>query len=580
MSARAELALAPTEAGPAPAASAPSGSVAGENVALELRRRAAERPFQRALVVPRGRDGDGRRRYAHVTYAALQARVDRIAHALRARGVAPGEPVLVLVPPGIDFVAVVYALMLLGAPPILIDPGNGVRGLLDGIEQAAPRTFVGVGKAHLALRLLGRRAARSVTRRICVGRRPTGGLLEGASLEALLRAAPDGPFPAAAPDPAVPAAILFTSGSTGPPKGVVYQHGTFQAQVRLLREVWGLGPDDVDLPGLPVFALFSAALGATVAFPDMDASRPARLDPRAWAEVCLDQGATYSFGSPAIWGPVAAWCRAEGVRLPSLRHVLMAGAPVPPRLHEDLRHVLDDSARTHTPYGATEALPVTTATGRELEPFAPRTEQGQGTCVGRPVPGVEVRVIAITDEALPAWRPELALPPGEVGELLVAGPVVTERYFAREDATARSKVREGARVWHRMGDLGYRDAEGRVWFCGRQGQRVTTAAGPLDTDKVEPIFARHPRARRVALVGVGPAGAQTPVLVVEPARGAWPASSAARAAFTAELRALGAAHPHTAPIERVLFRRALPVDARHNAKIRRELLASWAASRV
>lgn len=562
----------------------PRAAQTGENVALELRARAAERPFQRALVVPRGRDREGRRRYAHVTYAALQARVDRIAHALRADGVQPGEPVLVLIPPGIDFVAVNFALLLLGAPPILIDPGNGVRGLLDGIAQAAPRTFVGIGKAHLALRLIGRRAARTIQRRICVGRRPTGGLLEGAALESLLARAPADPFPAAERAPDDAAAILFTSGSTGPPKGVVYHQRTFQAQVRLLRETWGLGPDDVDLPGLPVFALFSAALGATVAFPDMDASRPAALDPRDWVEVCQEQGATYSFGSPAIWGPVAAWCRERDVRLPSLRHVLIAGAPVPPRVHQDLAGVLAPGARTHTPYGATESLPVATATGRELEPTFTRTEQGAGTCVGRPVPGLTVRVLPITSEPLPTWRAGLELPPGEVGELAVTGPVVTERYFQREEATARSKVREetreGARVWHRMGDLGYLDAEGRIWFCGRKSHRVTTARGPLDTDRVEPIFARHPGVRRVALVGVGPDGAQTPVLVVEPRREAWPGSSAARDAFTAELRALGAAHPHTAPIERVLFRRALPVDARHNAKIRRELLAEWASRRV
>ncbi|RMG09406.1 MAG: peptide synthase [Planctomycetota bacterium] len=556
---------------------APSAaSSARLNIAHHLPRQADERPHQRALVVARGRGRDGRTAYAQLTFAQLDALTDRTAHALRSTGVEPGDRVLILVRPGFELIASIYAVFKIGAVAVFIDPGMGLGPLARCVERIAPRWFIGVSRAHLALTLFGRRALRTVRGRFLVGGGPGLGAID---LDALAAACPPTPFPLAPTRADDTAAVLFTSGSTGPAKGVVYEHGMFDAQVRQLRAVYGIEPGEVDLPGLPIFALFSVALGATTVFPDMDPTRPAALDPARWVEFVQDHGVTYSFGSPAIWRRVVRHCQARGLQLPSLRRVLMAGAPVPPWLHEALlADVLAPGADTHTPYGATEALPVASITGRDLADSFARTRRGEGICVGQPLPEVEVRIIAVDDGPLASFDDARLLPPGERGEVVVHGPTVTKAYCELPEATATAKLRDGkGRVWHRMGDVGCLDEDGRLWFFGRKAHRVVTGSETLYPVAVEAIFDEHPRVFRSALIGLGDRPAQRPAVVVQPEEGAFPVSRAARAAFCEELRALGARFPHTAEIERFFFHRAFPVDLRHNAKIRRGELAAWAA---
>jgi olefin beta-lactone synthetase len=561
------------------------GSVVGApergNIAQHLPHRARITPFQRAIVEPRGRADDGRVLYAQATFAQLDQLCDRMAHGLADLGVERGDRALILVPPGIEMVAVTFALFKLGAVAVFIDPGMGVKALARSAATVQARAFLGVSKAHLGLKLLGRQALRGVKHRVVVG----GGMRWGGTrLSDLMARAPSSPFECAPVGDDTTAAILFTSGSTGPAKGVVYAHRMFQAQTRLLREVYGLGEGDVDLPGLPVFSLFTVALGATVVFPDMDSARPASLDPARWVEGILDQGVTYSFGSPAIWGPVTRYCVEQGVQLPSLKQVFMAGAPVPPWVHEQLRGVLAEGGSTHTPYGATEGLPVATYSGTALAPTFAKTRAGKGTCVGTPVSGMEVRIIEVRDEDLPTWSDGLVLPTGEVGEIVVTGPVVTEQYWELPEATARAKIREargdGERVWHRMGDVGYLDELGRLWFCGRKAHRVVTLDRTHYSVCCEAIFNEHPKVKRTALVGPGPRGAQLPVLVVELAPEHVGLGQYELGELVAQLKQLGAKHEHTKAIQTILFHPAFPVDVRHNAKIRREELTVWAAKRL
>ncbi|MGE0708107.1 MAG: fatty acid CoA ligase family protein [Planctomycetota bacterium] len=550
------------------------------NIGAHLPRQARERPFSRALVLPRERGRDGRRAYAQVTFRQLDQACDRYAHALAGLGVARGDRVLILVKPGVELIAVIYAVFKLGAVAVFIDPGMGLKNLVECVARISPRAFVGVWRAHAALALFGRRALADVRARALVGG-GLGWLLSwGATdLDAAAAAAPPAPFPCAEVRDDEVAAVLFTSGSTGPAKGVVYEHGMFQAQVALLQQAYGIQPGEVDLPGLPVFALFSVAFGATTVFADMDPTRPAQHDPRLWVELIEDHGVTYSFGSPAIWWPVLRHCQAAGLRLPSLRRVLMAGAPVPPALHEGLAKLLDPAARTHTPYGATESLPVSTIDGPTLQATFASTRQGAGVCVGSPLQGVEVAIIDVTDEPLATLGDARLLGTCERGEVIVRGPQVTRSYCELPEATALAKLQDGESTWHRMGDLGYLDDEGRLWFLGRKSHRVETAAGRLYPVACEAVFNEHPRVYRSALIGLGAPGAQRPAIVVEALPGQRPRGQTAEEALRAELRALGAAHEHTRGIETFLFHEAFPVDLRHNAKIRREELARWAADR-
>jgi acyl-CoA synthetase (AMP-forming)/AMP-acid ligase II len=253
---------------------------------------------------------------------------------------------------------------------------------------------------------------------------------------------------------------------------------------------------------------------------------------------------------------------------------------VPWKVIEKLHRVLGAHADVHTPYGATESLPVSSIAGRELLGKCSKLSRGgAGTCVGKPLADIDLRVIRVTDDPIAEWSDDLAVPDGELGEIAVTGAVVTKQYFGLPEADALSKIRDGSRIWHRIGDLGYRDSQGRVWFCGRKAHRVTSESGTLFSVRCEAVFNEHPAVARSALVGVGPAGKMMPVIIVEPEPGRFPNGGRA-ATFCDELIELGGANELTRTIQTVLFHRSLPVDVRHNAKINREELAKWTSRRL
>ncbi|MGH8033287.1 MAG: olefin beta-lactone synthetase [Luteimonas sp.] len=558
------------------------------NIAAALPRLAAERPEQIAIRCP---GGDGRYAIA-LTYAQLDARSDAIAAGLATRGIVRGTRSVVMVRPTPEFFLLMFALFKAGAVPVLVDPGIDKRALRQCLDEAKPDAFIGIPLALLARVLL--RWARSARVRITTGARAwladaTLAQVEQAGSETL--ACRRGvPLADTAPDDV--AAIVFTSGSTGVPKGVVYRHRHFVAQIAMLRAAFGMQPGGIDLPTFPPFALFDPALGLTSIIPDMDPTRPARADPRKLVAAIERFGVTQLFGSPALMRVLAE----HGAALPTLTRVTSAGAPVPAEVVEKISALLPADAQFWTPYGATECLPVAVIEGRELLTLRTRTEQGAGTCVGRPVPPNVVRIIRVSDAAIAEWSDDLLVQGGQVGEITVAGPSVTDTYFNRDAMTRLAKIREallpaqegedasatsdGAqqRIVHRMGDLGYVDRDGRLWFCGRKSQRVVTAHATLCTEQIEPLFNAHPDVSRTALVGIGTSGAQTPVLCVELRTGIavaeWPR-------IADQLRHLGEGHVHTANLATFLHHpRAFPVDIRHNAKIGREKLAIWAAARL
>ena len=542
------------------------------NIAAALPRMAAVAPDRIAMRCP-GRDG----RYdVAISYGELDRRSDAIAAGLAKRGIGRGSRTVVMVRPTPEFFLLMFALFKAGAVPVLVDPGIDRRALKQCLDEAEPEAFIGVPLAMFARVLLG--WAKSATLRVGTGRRA---LFADATLAEIEREGQGaGPqLTATAPDDV--AGILFTSGSTGVPKGVVYRHRHFVAQVDMLREALGITADGgVDLPTFPPFALFDPALGMTSIIPDMDPTRPAKADPRKLHAAIERFGVTQLFGSPALMRVLAD----HGQPLSTVARVTSAGAPVPADVVAKMRTLLPADAGFWTPYGATECLPVAVIEGRELVTLRERTATGAGTCVGRPVPPNEVRIIRITDEAIPEWSDALLVKPGQVGEITVAGPSATDAYFRREAQTRLAKIAEtqpaaaggeGARrIVHRMGDLGYVDAEGRLWFCGRKSQRVVTAARTLCTEQVEPVFDTHPEVRRTALVGIGERGAQRPLLCVELNAGI---AKAERARIADELRHLGEGFVHTAHVDTFAFHPAFPVDIRHNAKIGREKLAVWAA---
>ena len=545
------------------------------NVAAHLPALAERQPHTLAVVFPDGRDAGGRVSYTHYTYRQLDDESSRLAAGLRAVGIGRGVRTVLMVPPSLDFFALTFALFKAGAVPVLVDPGMGVKNLGQCLREAEPDAFIGIAKAHVARSVLGW-ARGSVRTLVTVGRRLFWG---GATLEDIGRLGRErsGTHETAPTEADEVAAILFTSGSTGIPKGAVYTHGIFAAQVESVRTLYGIEPGEIDLPTFPLFALFAPALGMTAIIPDMDATRPAQVDPRKIVEAVENFGVTNMFGSPAVIDRVGRYGVKEGVRLPTLRRVISAGAPVPSKALERFSELLAPGVEVFTPYGATEALPVSSIGSREiLRDTRTRADEGGGVCVGKPAPGIGISIIKITDDPIPEWTDDLVVPPGEIGEIVVQGPVVTQSYYNRAGSTALAKIADASTgaFRHRMGDLGYVDDEGRIWFCGRKSHRVRTATGTLYTIPCEAVFNTHPQVFRSALVGVPNGDRTRPVLCVELEEDQ---QNAGRKTLERELLAIGAQHPHTKDIDTVLFHPSFPVDIRHNAKIFREKLAVWAA---
>jgi acyl-CoA synthetase (AMP-forming)/AMP-acid ligase II len=280
------------------------------------------------------------------------------------------------------------------------------------------------------------------------------------------------------------------------------------------------------------------------------------------------------FASPALLNRVGAYGKEEEIRLPSLKRVISAGAPVSPSNLETFSAMLDKEAEIHTPYGATEAMPVLSIGSHEiLNETRKFTEQGYDMCVGRPVGGIEVRIIRISDDAIEKWSDDLMVPNGDIGEITVRGEVASKSYFDRPKSDALSKIKDGETTWHRMGDLGWMDNKGRVWFCGRKSHRVITENGTLFTIPCEAIFNTHPAVFRSALVGVGTPPRQKPIVCIELEPGG---KNINKDELKRELLNLAARNVATQEIKTILFHKGFPVDVRHNSKIFREKLAIWA----
>ena len=543
------------------------------NIADRLRESAYRSPWQRAVVYPQGRDSRGRVRYTHLTFEQLESLADRIARGLIRLGVQPGMKLVLMARPSPDFIALTFGVFRAGAVCVLIDPGMGRSNVLRCLARIDPDGFVAIPIVQL-IRVLNRSRFPRARFNVTLGRALPG---TGTTLDALLAGADDGAVLPRTLSTDM-AAIIFTSGSTGPPKGVVYEHGMFDAQVELLRDCYEIQPGEIDLPGFPLFALFNSAMRVTTIIPDMDPTRPAQVDPARILEAIDDHGVTLAFGSPAIWNRIGSYCERTGIELRSIRRILSAGAPVPNHVLQQISGILSDvSADIFTPYGATECLPVASIGGREvLRETAELTSQGAGTCVGRLFPGVEVRIIEITDQPLATINDACELPTGKTGEIIVRSRAATREYYCEPQATARAKIADGESLWHRMGDVGYFDGNGRLWFCGRKSQIVKTATGRLFTVRCEAILNNHPRVSRCALVGIGSGPVQRPVIVIEPRCGSFPATSADQTRFRSELVQLGLGSDLTRTIDTFLFHRSLPVDVRHNVKILREKLAVWA----
>jgi acyl-CoA synthetase (AMP-forming)/AMP-acid ligase II len=551
------------------------------NVGSRLSTQAAIFPDLLGIATPTGSHRQGTSRsYRTISLRDLDERSTSIAVGLQAMGIGPAHRIALLVRFGEDFITLVFALLKTGATLVLVDPGMGRKNLLKCLAETQPDGFVAIPLAQAILkakRSLFPNAKLNVT----VGRRF--GILPSPTLDQL-ESSPSRHFQP--PDTQLhdSAAIIFTTGSTGPPKGVQYTHQTFHSQIDMILEQYQIQPGGKDLSGFPLFGLFNAVMGTSTILPDMDPTRPADVDPPRLLDAIDQWQINQSFGSPALWTKMGLYCKSTGRRMESLKLVLSAGAPVPSRVLEQVRAAMHPDGKVFTPYGATEALPIASIESREvLQETSKLTNQGLGTCVGKRFAQVQWKVIEITDEPIATIEQVRQLPTGQIGELMVCSPSVTHRYVTRTDQNQLHKVlgsdSDGQpMVWHRMGDVGYLDPSDRFWFCGRKSHRVRTSRGPIFTEPIEAVLNTHPSVYRSALVPRGTSPDQKAVVIIEP----WPEH---RKEVQANLEIhqqqwqalISRFHPSLDIESFVVYPKRLPTDIRHNSKIFREELTDWLA---
>lgn len=549
---------------------------ASYNIAQTLTDQARKHPYQPAVLEPSGRDKKGRRSYSQLSYQVLDQQSTLIAKALIAYGLPRGCRTVLMVPPSLDFFALTFGLFKAGAVPVFVDPGLGLKRIKQCLHEAQPTAFVGIAKAHIARRVLGW-GKPHLKHFISASSSGIGGTSLDKIIATFQRTQKEVHIPALLPDD--PAAILFTSGSTGSPKGAIYTHGNFRAQIEALRSAYQIKQGEIDLCTFPLFALFAPALGMSAVIPKMNFTKPGSVDPKEIFEPIELFGVHNLFGSPALIRRISQDAKKRELSFTSLKRVVSAGAPVPAEVISGFRQALSEDASFHTPYGATEALPVASMESQGiLQETAQLTNEGKGICIGYVVANTEVKIIPISDEPIAKFDDTKALPSGELGEIVVCGPQVTRRYHNRDEATSLAKISDGDRIWHRMGDLGYFDQNGRLWFCGRKTHRVVGKEQVWYTIPCEAVFNQHPAIFRTALVGIGKKGQQQPLICIETHRPKLSATE--RQDIITELQSWAERFEHTRGISQFLFHPKFPVDIRHNSKIFREQLAAWVEGKL
>lgn len=581
--------------------SSTSAIASDANICRHLKQAAHAIPHHLAVAVQSAQGASvANLRYSELDFLNLDRQSDAIAFALNAHGIERGMKAVLMVTPSLDFFALTFALFKAGVIPILVDPGMGIRNLKQCFAEAAPDAFIGIPKAHIARRLFGwgKGSIKSLlnvddgktglaAKLIRIG---TGAISLSTLLQSTLvqSSAPKSEYPMVMLKSDEMAAILFTSGSTGTPKGVVYSHGMFEAQIKALKNDYGICHGERDLATFPLFSLFGPALGMASIVPEMDASKPITANPEFLFAAIEKYQCSNIFVNPALLERLGRAGEQKQHKLPSVQRVISAGAPATIASIARFSKMLSQGVPILNSYGATESLPISMIASDALFTTTDITDNGGGICVGGAIDGVTIRIIGISEAVIPEWDEALVLNNGEIGEIVVQGPMVSQSYYLkdsqRDSATTAAKMWDSATnsVRHRMGDLGYLDDQDRLWMCGRKAHRVDATLNGLFAKRYysipcERIFNTHPNVKRSALVGVKVANEIEPLICIELDQSLVCNKSQQ---LYQDLIAIAEQFTQTQGIRRFLIHPDFPVDVRHNAKIFREKLAVWAQSQT
>lgn len=506
-----------------------------------------------------------RHKWMTLTYQDIFDKTQRFIRGLEAGHYTPGITAALLTPPSADFFPFALALLKLGIVPILLEPALGIKKIREIYAESKPDIFVGNTLTH-TLRIIFGWGRDSVKHNLTIQR------VEGQKSKF-------NPSSIVHRSSSEIAAIIYTSGSTGLPKGAIYTQENLAAQLELLKNTFDIASDEVDLPAFPLYALIDLLLGVTSVIPDITFPMPGKTDPAKVIGAIQKFNVTNMFASPVVLDLLSSFAEhnqssSQPILLSSLKRIITAGAPATIDLQKHFRHLLADHTSLYGIYGATETLPIAKVESREVFTLEEKTKNGAGICLGKPIEGVTVRIIPITDGPIEEWQDSLTVKPNVVGEITVQSGATTRGYIHKKDANRISKIKDRSEIIHRMGDVGYFDDEGRLWYCGRKSHRVQIKDDVLFTEQIENIFNAHPQVFRTALVGVD----GEPVLWVELNRRH--PKSLTTSDVLDELKALADSHPQAARIRTFLFLKKFPTDVRHNSKIIREKLTELALRRL
>ena len=504
-------------------------------------------------------------------FETLYQDVKIVAAFFNKKGVKQNNRTLLLVKPGYDLIVCCFALLYLGAIPIIIDPGMGMKALLKCIRTSTPKSLIAFPAAFW-LSYAFRKSFNSISVRIKIPNNFVECIkCDSKSIDSSIN------FHETRDEDL--AAIVFTSGSTGCPKGVRYLHRNFNAQIQTLHQEFCLGEGEIDLVTLPIFALFNPALAITSVIPEMNPRKPAEANAKILVDTLINHNVTTAFCSPIIGKKISEYCNTNDIILPRIKRFMLAGAPSPPSLIKELSEIISNG-RVIVPYGATEALPVSFTDHRQIRELSQSIVNGDGSCIGKPIKNISIVLMPIRNSPLPHEHEEKIEPivkPLQPGEICASGDTVTDGYDKMPGATRDARFIYKSSEYHRMGDLGYWDKEGVLRFLGRKVECVQTENGPLETERCEPMVNIIPGVKRSALIGIGNKKIKEPCLVVQTDS----QKSDAFEIISAEVKKRMKKHFRKYNIVRVFHEKQLTVDPRHNAKIHRLALAKkWTTAVV
>ena len=536
-------------------------------------------PNRIAVIDLDGFDFAGKRRYKYYTYKELSTDVESVACGLLDMGIKERTRIVFMVPPSYEACVIGLALTRVGATMVWIDPSVGWMNIAERLKRVNIEAFLGLSIVHFGRFIFGW-GPRSLRKLIVIGKP---GFPGAYTIDSLRRKAPEQPaLPKVSSDD--PAAILYTTGSTGPAKPAMYLHRNLCQLYRNAHYSWHFDLDKevpVDLAVFPAFLFVPISAGGTMVVPPINFVRqgPADVDPQALLEVINSCGVKSMFGSPVLLEKMGRYAVDNGIITPSLKHIIGAGDVIKAPVEKLLLEMIGKNGGVYADYGATEAMPSAELNAEEtLNDTWSKTVQGAGICVGQPLPGVHFRIISIIDCPIKNMDQAKILKVGDIGEIIVQGNHISPYYFNAEESTLKNKIKDiNGKTWHRFGDAGYLDEQGRLWVCGRVSHRVITSTGPLFPLICEAIFETHSKVKRSGLVGVPRKEGEMPVICIELKH---EYRSTDMVTLRAELLTLAAEHEPTRSIKHLLFTTSLPVDPRHNSKIERPILAKWAAKQL